>query len=35
MAPAVGGQPPFCAAVDWLVAVVLVTEIAVGVGFRR
>jgi hypothetical protein len=31
MAPAA----PFCAAVDWLVAVVLVTEIAVGVGFRR
>jgi hypothetical protein len=27
--------PPFCAAVDWLVAVVLVIEIAVGVGFHH
>jgi hypothetical protein len=27
--------PPFCAAVDWLVAAVLVAEIAVGVGFHH
>ena len=27
--------PPFCAAVDWLVAAVLVTEIALGVGFHH
>jgi hypothetical protein len=27
--------PPFCAAVDWLVAVVLIIEIAVGVGFHH
>ena len=27
--------PPFCAAVDWLVAVVLVLEIAAGVGFHH
>lgn len=27
--------PPFCAAVDWLVAVVLVIEIAAGVGFHH
>ena len=27
--------PPFCAAVDFLVAAVLVIEIAVGVGFHR
>src|SRR5437016_4564202 len=27
--------PPFCAAVDWLVAVVLATEIVVGVGFHH
>src|SRR5262249_56034020 len=27
--------PPFCAAVDWLVAVVLAIEIAVGVGFHH
>ena len=26
--------PPFCAAVDWLVAVVLVIEIAAGVNFH-
>lgn len=27
--------PPFCAAVDFLVAAVLVVEIALGVGFHR
>ncbi len=27
--------PPFCAAVDWLVAVVLVIEIAMGAGFHH
>ena len=27
--------PPFCAAVDWLVAVVLAIEIAVGAGFHH
>ena len=27
--------PPFCAAVDWLVAVVLVIEIAAGAGFHH
>jgi len=27
--------PPFCAAVDWLVAVVLIIEIVVGVGFHH
>jgi hypothetical protein len=27
--------PPFCAAVDWLVAVVLATEIIAGVGFHH
>jgi hypothetical protein len=27
--------PPFCPAVDWLVAVVLVIEIVVGVGFHH
>jgi hypothetical protein len=27
--------PPFCAAVDWLVAAVLVAEIALGVGFHH
>jgi hypothetical protein len=27
--------PPFCAAVDWLVAAVLLTEIAVGVGLHH
>ena len=27
--------PPFCAAVDWLVAAVLLIEIAVGVGFHH
>ena len=27
--------PPFCAAVDWLVAVVLVLEIAAGVDFHH
>jgi hypothetical protein len=27
--------PPFCAAVDFLVAAVLVVEIALGVGFRH
>ena len=27
--------PPFCAAVDWLVAAILVAEIALGVGFHR
>jgi hypothetical protein len=27
--------PPFCAAVDWLVAAVLLIEIAVGVGFHQ
>jgi hypothetical protein len=27
--------PPFCAAVDWLVAVVLVIEIITGAGFHR
>jgi len=27
--------PPFCAAVDWLVAVVLAIEIAMGVGFHH
>src|SRR5207342_3839368 len=27
--------PPFCAAVDWLVAVILVIEIAMGAGFHR
>jgi hypothetical protein len=27
--------PPFCATVDWLVAAVLLTEIAVGVGFHH
>ena len=26
--------PPFCAAVDWLVAAVLVVEIAAGVNFH-
>ena len=26
--------PPFCAAVDWLVAVVLIIEIAAGAGFH-
>jgi hypothetical protein len=26
--------PPFCAAVDWLVAVILVVEIAAGVSFH-
>ena len=26
--------PPFCAAVDWLVAVILIVEIAAGVNFR-
>ncbi len=27
--------PPFCAAVDWLVAVVLATEIIAGTGFHH
>jgi hypothetical protein len=27
--------PPFCAAVDWLVAAVLVTEIIAGAGFHH
>ena len=27
--------PPFCAAVDWFVAVVLATEIIAGVGFHH
>ena len=27
--------PPFCAAVDWLVAVVLATEIIAGAGFHH
>ena len=27
--------PPFCAAVDWLVAVVLATEILTGAGFHH
>jgi hypothetical protein len=27
--------PPFCAAIDWLVAAVLAVEIAVGVGFHH
>jgi hypothetical protein len=27
--------PPFCAAVDWLVALVLATEIIAGTGFHR
>ena len=27
--------PPFCATVDWLVAVVLIIEIVVGVGFHH
>ena len=27
--------PPFCAAVDFLVAIVLIIEIALGVGFHR
>jgi hypothetical protein len=27
--------PPFCAAVDWLVAAVLLIEIAVGVGLHH
>jgi hypothetical protein len=27
--------PPFCAAVDWLVAAVLIVEIAVGVDFHN
>jgi hypothetical protein len=27
--------PPFCAAVDWLVAVVFIIEIVVGVGFHH
>jgi hypothetical protein len=27
--------PPFCAAVDWLVAAILAIEIAVGVGFHH
>ena len=27
--------PPFCAAVDWVVAAVIAVEIAVGVGFHR
>ena len=27
--------PPFCAAVDWLVALVLVIEIAMGAGFHH
>jgi hypothetical protein len=27
--------PPFCAAVDWLVAVVLAIEIAMGAGFHH
>ena len=26
--------PPFCAAVDWLVAIILIVEIAAGVDFR-
>jgi hypothetical protein len=26
--------PPFCAAIDWLVAIVLAVEIAVGVNFH-
>jgi hypothetical protein len=26
--------PPFCAAVDWLVAAILVLQIAIGVNFR-
>ena len=26
--------PPFCAAVDWLVAVILIVEIAAGVNFH-
>ena len=27
--------PPFCAAVNWLVAVILAIEIAVGIGFHH
>ena len=27
--------PPFCAAIDWVVAVAIVVEIAVGVDFHR
>ena len=27
--------PPFCAAVDWLLAVILVIEIAAGVNFHH
>jgi len=26
--------PPFCAAVDWIVAAILIVEIAAGVGFH-
>jgi hypothetical protein len=36
-APVAGTRwwPPFCAAVDWLVAAVLVIEIIAGVGFHH
>jgi hypothetical protein len=31
---AAGWWPPFCAAVDWLVAAILVPEIAAGVNLH-